>query len=148
MTLLCWHYLNYYYQNLDMADEKWKIHLDAMYDIYMMAVHNLKIAWDKCPPPLRDPDKTEFKVEEMMLLKKHTPIDDFNTKHKPSFKICNRISDKAFDVQDSTGMNRWISLQYLQLLHPTEHVLTHLPDMTSFGWLMMINYLNIMPQPT
>ena len=33
-----------------MGDEKCKIHLDAMHEIYMMAVLNLKIAWDNNLP--------------------------------------------------------------------------------------------------
>ena len=52
-----------------------------MREIYMTAVLNLKIAKDKCPPPLRDPDKTDFKIGDMVLLKNHTLMDTFNTKY-------------------------------------------------------------------
>ena len=34
-----------------MGDEKFRIHLDAMREIYMMTVHNLRTGRDKCPPP-------------------------------------------------------------------------------------------------
>ena len=35
-----------------MGDEKCRIHLNAMPEIYMMTVLNLKMARDKCPPQL------------------------------------------------------------------------------------------------
>ena len=34
-----------------MSDEKCRIHLDAMQEIYMMVLLNLKMAWDKSPLP-------------------------------------------------------------------------------------------------
>ena len=37
-----------------MGDEKCRIHLDTMREIYMMTVLNLKIARDKCPPMLEN----------------------------------------------------------------------------------------------
>ena len=49
-------------------------------------------------------------------------------------RICWRVSDKAFAMQDNMGKIRSVSIQYLQLLHPTEHILVHLPHMASFGW--------------
>ena len=61
-----------------MGDEKCNIHLHAMWEIYMMAACNFKITWGKCPHPLRDPDKTIFKVGYKVLLKNHTQIDAFN----------------------------------------------------------------------
>ena len=70
----------------------------------------------------------------------------FDTKNKPTFRICKWISDKAFDVHDSAGKVKWVSIQLLKLLHPTEHVLRWLPYITSFGWLMKyINHPNLMP---
>ena len=35
----------------------------------MMTVLNLKTPRDKCPPPIKDPHKTNFKVGDMVLLK-------------------------------------------------------------------------------
>ena len=67
----------------------------------MTAVLNLKIARDKCPPPIRDPDKTDFKIGDMVLMKNHTPKDAFDLECKPSFRICKKISGKEFDVQGS-----------------------------------------------
>ena len=43
------------------GDEGCKIYVDAMREIYVMAVLNLKIARDKCPPPSEDPNKTVVK---------------------------------------------------------------------------------------
>ena len=57
----------------------------------MMAVHNLKIARDKCPPPTLNPDNAQFKVRDMVLVKHHAPTNAFETKYK-------QISDKAFDA--------------------------------------------------
>ena len=113
-----------------------KIKLVAMRQKYMIAGLSLKTVRDKCPPPIQDPDKAEFKIGDMVLLQNHAPINTSNTKDKPSFRIWKWISDKAFDVQDNAGKVRCVSIQHLQLFHPTEHVLTHQPDITSFGWMM------------
>ena len=66
----------------------------------------------------------------MVLLENHVPNSAFNTKNKPSFRICKWIFDKAFVVQESAGKVRHVSIQHLQLLHAAEHVLMHLPEMT------------------
>ena len=89
-----------------MGDAKCRIHLDAMREICMMAVLNLKMARDKCPSQIRDPDKTDFKLRDMVLIKNHTPKDTFDLKYKPSFRNCKKILDKAFDVYDSVGRVR------------------------------------------
>ena len=72
----------------------------------MMAVLNLKTAREKCHAPIRDPDKTDFKIGDMVLIKNHTTKDAFDSKYKPSFRIWKKISDKAFDVKDSAGKVR------------------------------------------
>ena len=53
-----------------------------------MTVLNLKTDGDKCPPPIKDPHKTDFKVGDMVLLKKHTPTTAFDIKYKTSYQIC------------------------------------------------------------
>ena len=129
-----------------MGDDKCRIHLDTMWKVYMMAVLNLKTARDRCSPPVRDPNKTNFKRGYMVLIKNHTPKDTFDSKYKPSFRICKKISDKAHDVQDSARKVRWVSVQHLQLLYHTEHVLTNLPDITLFGHTTKyINHPDLMP---
>ena len=87
----------------------------------MMAVLNLKTARDKFLPLILDQDKDQFRIGDMVLLKNHAPANAFDTKYKPSFRICKWISNKALDVQDSAGKVRHVSIQHLQLLHPTEH---------------------------
>ena len=114
-----------------MGDEKCRIHLDAIWEVYMMAVINIKMARDKCPSLISDCDKTNFKIGDMVLIRNHTPEDIFDLKYKPSFRICKKISDKAFDVQDGAGKIRQVSMQHLQLLYLAEHVLANLFHMTS-----------------
>ena len=69
----------------------------------------------------------------MVLLRNLIPKDTLDLKYKPSFRICKKISDKDFDIQDNSGKVKHVSMQHLQLLHPAEHVLTNLPGITSFG---------------
>ena len=52
----------------------------------------------------------------LVTLKNDPPANALGTNYKPSFRICKCISDKAFDVQDSTGKVICLSLQHLQLL--------------------------------
>ena len=60
-------------------------------------------------------------------------MEPFDTKYKPSFRICESVSDKDVNAQDSTGKIRQVSIQHLHLYHPIGHVLTHVCDMTSSG---------------
>ena len=39
--------------------QKWRMHLDAMREIYMKNVPNLKTGRDKCPPSIKDPHETD-----------------------------------------------------------------------------------------
>ena len=82
----------------------------------MLAVLNLQTARDKCLPPIKDPNKAEFKVGDMVLLKNHTPTTAFDSRYKTSFRIGQRDSVKVFNVQDCTGKIRWVSIQQFQLL--------------------------------
>ena len=67
-------------------------------------------------------------------------------KYKTSYQICKQLPNKAFDIQDSSGKVRCTSIQHLQLLYPTNLVLTQLPDMTSFGCMTKyINHPRLMP---
>ena len=115
-----------------------------MGEIYLLAVLNLKMAWN--PAPIRDPDKTNLEISDMVLLRNQTPKDTFDSKYKPSFRIWKKISDKAFYVQDNLGKIKRVSIQHLQVLHPTEKVLTKPPYIYSFGWATKyINHPNLMP---
>ena len=63
-----------------------------------MTALNLKTTTDRCLPPTNDPNKTDFKVAYMVLLKKHTMTTAFNTKNKPSYRVLKQLSNKAFDI--------------------------------------------------
>ena len=95
---------------------------------------------DKCLSSIGDPNKTNFKIGDMVLIRCHTPKDIFDSKYKLSFRMFKKILDKAFDVKDSVGKVRQVSIQHLQVLYPMEHMLTNLPDITSFEYT--IKYLN------
>ena len=62
---------------------------------------------------MQDPDKAEFKVGDMVLLKSHAPTSVFGIKYKPSSRICKWISNKAFDLEDSAGKVRCVAIQHL-----------------------------------
>ena len=66
----------------------------------------------------------------MVLLRNHTFKDTFDLNINQVSEFV--ISDKAFDVQDNLGKIKRVSFQHLQLLHPTDHVLTNLSDINSF----------------
>ena len=84
----------------------------------------------------------------MAFIKNHAPASKFHTKYKRTFRICKQICDNAFDGQDSVGIIRHVFIQHLQLLHPAEHVLMHLPEMPSFGRkTRYINLPNLIPNP-
>ena len=50
-----------------------------------MGVLNLKRARHKCPPPIRDHDRTDFKLGDMAPIKNHAHKDAFDSKYKPGF---------------------------------------------------------------
>ena len=114
-----------------MGDERCKMYLDALQEIYMMTVLSLKMARNKNPLTIRDPSKTNFKMGDMVLVRNHTPKDTFDTKYKPSFRICKKISDKAFDVQDNLGKIKRKNPS-LTTVASNKHMLTNLPDINSF----------------
>ena len=65
------------------------MYLDAMREIYLMAVLNLMTTRGKCLPPTWDPVKTQFKVGDMVLLKSHSSTSAFNAKYNPVSKSVN-----------------------------------------------------------
>ena len=103
MITLCQVYLNYYSQNSDTWVTKnvnpFRCNVRNLYDCSIKP----EGARDKCPPEIRDPNNTNFKIRGMVLIRIDTPMDTFDLKYKPCFRICKKISDKAFDVQDSAG---------------------------------------------
>ena len=81
-----------------MGDDKYEIHLDAMQELYMMAILNLKMSQDQYPPPTGNPLNTDLKVGGLVLIKNQTPQSVFDTKYKPSYHSVKKIGKKAFDV--------------------------------------------------
>ena len=86
-----------------MHSDECKIHLDLMGEVYMLAVLYLKMSRDRYPPPMDNPHNEELKIADLVLIRNQTLQSPFNAKHKPSYRIIKRISDKSFDVQDPTG---------------------------------------------
>ena len=64
------------------------IHLDAMEEIYMMTELNLKASRDICPSTM-DHHKTDYNVENLVLLKNHTLTTAFDIKYKTHFESVN-----------------------------------------------------------
>ena len=50
-----------------------------MREVNMMPGLHLKMDRDKCPLPINDPNKTDFKVGDMVLLKNHPPTTAFDS---------------------------------------------------------------------
>ena len=92
-----------------MGDDECKIHLDAMREVYMLAVLNLKMSHNRYPPPKGNPHNEELKIGDLELIKNQTPQSPFNAKYKPSYRIIKRIGDKSFNVKDPTGRVKTVS---------------------------------------
>ena len=86
-----------------MGDKKWRIHLNAMRETYMMAILNFKMSLDQYPPPTDNPWNTDLKVGNLILIKNQPPQTNFDVKYKPSYHIVNTIGENASDVQDPIG---------------------------------------------
>ena len=65
-----------------MGDAGCRIYLDAIREIYMMAVLNLKIDQDK-RSPIKDPDKAKLKVGDMVLMNSHAPTSALTLNTNP-----------------------------------------------------------------
>ena len=93
-----------------MVDDDCKIHLDAMRQVYVLAVLNLKMSHDRYPPPIGNPHNEELKIGDLVLIKNQTLQSSFNAKYKPSYRKFKRIGDKSFDMQDPTGKIKRVSV--------------------------------------
>ena len=72
-------------------------------------VLNLKMFYDRYPPPMGNPNNEELKIGDLVLIKNQTPQSPFDAKYKSSYRIIKRIGDKLFDVQDPTGKVKRVS---------------------------------------
>ena len=52
-----------------MGNHECKIHLDAVREVYMLAVLNLKMSCNRHPPPMDNPHNEELKIGDIMLIK-------------------------------------------------------------------------------
>ena len=112
-----------------MGNDECKIHLDAMREVYMLLVLNLKMSYDRYPPHMGNPHNEVLKIEDLVLIKNQTPQSPFNMRYKPSYRIINRIVDKSFDMQNPTG-------QVKEYLHGTYNSCTQQNSMWQlfFKW--------------
>ena len=79
-----------------------------------------------------DPSKIHFKMGDMVLLGSHTPKDIFDSKYKQSSGFVRKFQTRLMMFKMIKAKLR-VSFQHLQLLQPTEHMLTNLPHLNSFG---------------
>ena len=74
-----------------MGDDECKILLDAMKEVYMLAVLNLKMSHDRYPPPIGNPFNDELKTGDLVLRKNQTSQTPFDSKYKPSYRVIKRL---------------------------------------------------------
>ena len=129
-----------------MGDDECKIHLDAMREVYMLAVLNLKMSCDRHPSPTGNLHNDELKIGYLVLIKNQTPQSPFNAKYKPSYQIIKKIGDKSFNEQDSAGKVKRVLARHLQLMYPAEYYVTSLPQMEMLRTTAkFINHPNLIP---
>ena len=108
------------------GDNECRIHLNALREIYMIAILNLKMSHDQYPPPTGFPQNTDLKTGD------HAPHLTFDAKYKPSYCIVN------------CKMKR-VSAEHVQFMYPAEYYFTTLPQKEIFGrTAKYINHLNLM----
>ena len=69
-----------------MGEDECKIHLNAMREVYMLVVLNLKMSHDRYPPPMSNPHDDGLKIGDLVLIKNQTPQLPFDAKYKPSYR--------------------------------------------------------------
>ena len=79
-----------------MGNDECKIHLDAIREVYMLAVLKLKMSCNRYPPPTGNPCNEEIKIGDLVLIKRQTPQSPLNVKYKLSYRIIKRIGKKIF----------------------------------------------------
>ena len=86
-----------------------KIHLDAIREVSMLAVLNLKMSHNRNPPPMGNPHNQELKIGDLVIIKNQTNQSLFDVKYKPSYRIIKTIGYISFDMQDLTGKVKRVS---------------------------------------
>ena len=112
----------------------------------MMAVLNLKMSQDLYLPTTGNPQNTDLKVGDLILIKNQAPQSALDMKYKPSYHIVKKIEEKAFDVQNPTGKIKRVSAEHVQFMYAAEYYLTDLPQKKIFGrTAKYINHPDLMP---
>ena len=70
-----------------MGNDECKIHLDAMREVYMLEVLNLKMSCGRYPSLTGNPCNDELKIGDLVLIKNQTPQSPFDARYKPSYWI-------------------------------------------------------------
>ena len=129
-----------------MGNDKCKIQLDTMREVYMLAVLSLKTSHERFPTPMGNPHNDELKIGNLVLIKNQTAQSPFDAKFKPSYLIIKKIGDKSLNVQDPTGKVKRVSARHLLFMYPAEYYLTALPQIEMFGRTAeFINHPNLIP---
>ena len=111
-----------------------------------MAVLNLKIARDKYAPLIRDPDKTNLKLGDIVSIRNHTPKTLLIPNIDPGLEFVRKFQTML--LMYKTVLERSGECQYNIYNYHTlaEHMLTNLPDIPSFRHkTKYINHPNLMP---
>ena len=78
-----------------------------MREVYMMTVLSVKTARDKFPSPINDPDRTDFKVGDMVLLKTIPQQQPLNLNTNLAIEFANDFPTKRLTyriTQEMLGM--------------------------------------------
>ena len=80
-----------------MGDDKCRIHLNAMKEIYMMTVFNLKMSWDQYLPPTGNPQNTWFKGRR----------SDLNEEPGSSISLWYKVQTKSSHCEENSRKGFW-----------------------------------------
>ena len=129
-----------------MGDDECKIHLDAMREVYMLVVLNLKMLHDRYPPPMGNLLNDELKKGDLVLIKNQTLQSPFSARYEPSYRIIKKIGDKSYHVQDPTGKVKRVTARILQFMYPAEYYVAALLQIQMCGrTVKFINHPCLMP---
>ena len=113
-------------------------------EAYLLAAINMKRARDR-QPNKKTRDLSKFKVRDLVPLKNHKE-QKWDAKYMPNFCICKAIKNRAYELQGPCGHVRCSTVADIQLLMPTECIVSMLLDIKAFGQLCkFINDPSLMP---
>ena len=65
-----------------MGDDECKVHLDALREVCILEVLNLKMSHSRYPPLMGNSHNDELKIGDLVLIKNQSPFD---ARYKPSY---------------------------------------------------------------